>query len=452
MAESSAAATSRPCVVVAGSGVGAVETVLALRALAGDLMSIALVSPDEEFSYRPLAVVEPFGLPAPSRLPLSRLTTTHGVRHRRDALARVDAERHRVTLSSGDDLDFSALVVATGARPSEWLSGALTFGGEEDVPAYRALLSELEDGTTQRVLFVVPPGAVWTLPLYELALLTAAWTADRGVIGAELTIATPTHDPLALFGPAAARMVRDLFGNRGIHLLTDAQVTSLREGGAVVGGKLIDADRVVTLPELTGSAPPDLPADASGFIPTDDRCEVIGLRDVYAVGDVSAFPIKQGSLAAEQADAAAATIAARLGAPVEPATADRMVRAVLLTGVTAMYLRADLSAASGGPSTVTSEPLWWPPEKIAGRYLAPYLAEQHDLAGIGELSRHAAGPDAAQAREEQRELALSFAHSDAQWGDYHSALRWLQILEWLDGALVPEHRELRERWEQALQS
>lgn len=55
--------------------------------------------------------------------------------------------------------------------------------------------------------------------------------------------------------------------------------------------------------------------------------------------------------------------------------------------------------------------------------------------------------DITHAREEQRQLALTFAHADAEWSDYRSALRWLQILEWLDGTLTAEHRELRERWQ-----
>jgi sulfide:quinone oxidoreductase len=85
----------------------------------------------------------------------------------------------------------------------------------------------LEAGTVSHVLFAVPPGASWTLPLYELALLTTAWIADHGVIGAELTLATPYREPLPLFGPSAARVVRDLFGARGIHLLTETEVVSV---------------------------------------------------------------------------------------------------------------------------------------------------------------------------------------------------------------------------------
>ena len=52
---------------------------------------------------------------------------------------------------------------------------------------------------------------------------------------------------------------------------------------------------------------------------TDVHGRVIGAPDVYAAGDVTAFAVKQGGIACQQADAAAEHIAARAGADVEPA-------------------------------------------------------------------------------------------------------------------------------------
>jgi hypothetical protein len=47
-----------------------------------------------------------------------------------------------------------------------------------------------------------------------------------------------------------------------------------------------------------------------------------------------------------------------------------VLRALLLTGGDPLYLRAELP----GPATVSTEPLWSPPEKVAGRHLAPFLS------------------------------------------------------------------------------
>jgi sulfide:quinone oxidoreductase len=40
---------------------------------------------------------------------------------------------------------------------------------------------------------------------------------------------------------------------------------------------------------------------------------------VYAAGDITAFPVKQGGIAAEQADAVAEMLASEAGADVTPA-------------------------------------------------------------------------------------------------------------------------------------
>jgi sulfide:quinone oxidoreductase len=95
---------------------------------------------------------------------------------------------------------------------------------------------------------------------------------------------------------------------------------------------------------------------------------------VYAAGDVISFPIKQGGLAAQQADAAAELIAAKAGAPVDPTPFRPVLRGLLLTGSEPSYLRAEITGGGGETSAAAAEPLWWPPGKIAGRYLAPHLA------------------------------------------------------------------------------
>lgn len=437
---------------MAGGGIGAVEAALALRALAGDRVDVELVAPGDEMVYRPMTVAEPFGHAAPCQLPLARLGRTHGIRWRRDWVRRVDPERSCVHLGAGDTVPYDFLVVATGARPARWLPDALTFTGEREIAGYRALLTALQEGEVGRVVFAAPAGAAWTLPLYELALLTAGWAADHEVIGAELEIVTPESEPLGIFGPAAARAICDLLGDRGVRL---------RRGlaSAIAGGRLhladggtIAADRVVALPRIAGRPLPGLPADGEGCIAVDDHAAVAGLDGVFAVGDATAFPVKQGGLAAQQADAAAAAIAARAGAPVEPKPFVPMLRGLLLAGVTPVYLQARLghrASSERARSTVAFDPLWSPPTKVAGRYLSAYLADQSDPLESREPAQRAARPleQTGRDREQLRNLALTFARTDAQWGDHRSALRWLEVLEWLEGPLPPGLAELRARWE-----
>src|SRR5205807_412343 len=172
----------------------------------------------------------PFGIGDMLHLDLAEIAAHHGAHLHLDALARVDGERRTVELASGSALPYDALIVAIGARPGEWLAGALHFGGAPDVGAYRALLARLESGEDQRVCFVSPPGLAWTLPLYELALLTASHLADAGVIGGELAIVTPEADPLTIFGSAASRTLRGVLADRGIALRVGAHVEQIARG------------------------------------------------------------------------------------------------------------------------------------------------------------------------------------------------------------------------------
>jgi CBS domain-containing protein len=109
---------------------------------------------------------------------------------------------------------------------------------------------------------------------------------------------------------------------------------------------------------------------------------------VFAAGDVTTFPVKQGGIAAQQAESAAHTIAAEAGVDVKPYRFRPVLRGYLLTGAEPRYLRRELRT---GLDTVSPDPLWWPPAKIVGRYLSPFLAE---LAGGDATAEPPSRPDA----------------------------------------------------------
>jgi sulfide:quinone oxidoreductase len=355
-------------VVVAGAGVAGLETALALRAFAKGLVSVQLVAPETEFTYRPLAVAEPFHVAEMRRFPLERLVRAAGAELLCGTAALVEADRKTLTLETGAELAYDALVLALGARPRAGVPGELTFRGPEDSSAVAALLERATAGDVRRIAFVLPRGAAWPLPLYELALLTSEYLVSRMTRGVELVLATPEDRPLELFGQAASDAISHLLVLRGIRFMRDEQV---------------EADAIVTLPTLEGPRLAGVPQDDRGFVPTDEFGWVLGLTDVYAAGDLTQFPIKQGGLAAQQADAVASSIAADAGASVRPAAFEPVLRGLLLTGMTPRFLR---SARGARPSLVDTQPLWWPPGKIVGRYLSPFLAEY-----LG-LSRESARP------------------------------------------------------------
>jgi sulfide:quinone oxidoreductase len=371
----------RPLVLIAGGGVAALEAVLALEALAGARVRMELLTPADEFVFRPLLVGEPFDRTEARHVALRELLAGRPVRHVQDGLAAVDAAARCVRTTSGADRGYDALLVASGARTAEAVPGALTFGGPTAVSEYRKLLADLDWARVKRVVFTLARGAGWSIPLYELALLTAAHLSDRGMSRHRLEIVTPEPTPLAAFGAQASRHVADLLERSDIAVRTGVAPRAATDGALLLAdGGSVPADRVVALPRSVGPRIPGLPADAEGFVPVDEHGRVAGLEHVYAAGDVTAWPDKQGGLASQQADAAAETIAAWAGAPVQPAPFRPVLRGLLLTDDRPVFLRGQDVGSPEETSTATTSPLWWPSGKIAGRYLTAYLQARGGIA------------------------------------------------------------------------
>jgi sulfide:quinone oxidoreductase len=223
----------------------------------------------------------------------------------------------------------------------------------------------------------------WLLPLYELALMTARELALAGIDDVELRLLTPEERPLALFGGPVSQGVGRLLNAAGIEFV-HASFAEIDNGGVTQSALgRPSSDYVVTLPLLSGPAVAGVPASGPhGLIPVDEFGQVAGLTDVYAAGDAVDFAVKQGGIAAQQADTVAEHVAAHYGADIEPAPFRPMLRGMLFTGDEPLYMRSRVPHAD--PEVPGAwYPLWWPPTKVAGRYLAPFLFERGDEEGFG---------------------------------------------------------------------
>ena len=302
-----------------------------------------------------------------------------------DAVYEVRSEEQVVLTSDGRRIPYDHLVLATGARATPAYERAITFGEDVDEQALHGLLRDTEEGYVDRVAFVVPNETTWALPLYELALMTARQAWSMGADRVRFLFVTSEERPLAIFGAAASEAVAELLEAASIEFIGSAY-TQVEHDRLIVdpGGRSIDVDRVVSLPRLEGMRISGVPADADGFIRVDEHGRVGALPGVYAAGDGTAFPIKQGGLATQQADAVAETIAAAAGAPVEPQPFKPVLRGVLLTGGDDRFMRSGIAGGQGEPSIATHA-LWWPPAKIASRYLAPFLFGRDELETIEHI-------------------------------------------------------------------
>jgi sulfide:quinone oxidoreductase len=361
-------------VLVAGAGVAAFEAALTLGETAGARVGVELVAPETRFWYRPLAVAEPFGLGKVRSFDLPQLAAAAGAHFRPGRIVAADASAHVAWTDKGAELPYDVLLLAAGAVPRTAVPGASSFRGPADTEVIRSLLREVDEGEVESVAFCLSPGAGWLLPGYELALLLSAYAAARGA-GVRIAVITLEEKPLELFGEEASRATAELLERRGIELHTRTYATEARGRELrLVPDAVVDADRVVALPALEGVPLEGVPQTRQGFVVVDDHGRLPGFRDIFAAGDLTSFPVKQGGIAAQQAEAAAETIAADLGAIATARPFSPVLRGLLLTGEAPRYLRHE----PGAESTVSPEPLWWPPAKIVGRRLAPFLARLAD--------------------------------------------------------------------------
>ena len=378
-------ATTPARVVIAGGGVAALEALIALHDHAQDRVDITLVAPNASFRYRPMTVAEPFGKGHARSYDLATVARRFGAHLLQDTVAEVAGDEQAIRTGGGKVIPYDHLVLATGARATSAYAHAITFGEDREEEAIHGLVQDAEEGYVKCIAFVVPDGSTWSLPLYELALMTARQTWGMGADWLKLLFVTPESRPLAIFGGAASGNVAELLEAARIEFVGSAYTTVERDHLIIdPGGRRIDVNRVVTLPRLEGLRIPGVPVDAEGFVPVDRHGRVTGLKGVYAAGDGTAFPIKQGGLATQQADAVAETIAAAAGAPIEPEPFRPILRGMLLTGGDNRFLRGAI-AGGGGDAKVANHALWWPPGKVAGRYLAPFLFDRDELDAVERI-------------------------------------------------------------------
>jgi sulfide:quinone oxidoreductase len=345
-------------VVVAGGGVAGLEALLGLRAMAGDRVQLTLIAPDADFSYRPLAVAEPFALGHAHRVPLRRFTEDVGAELVLDALESVDDGARELRLSDRSTRSFDALLVAPGGRAVSGVEGATTWWPGGDADTYGGLLQDIDEGYAKRIAIVVPPGAVWPLPAYELALMTAGEAREMGQEDVQVVVVTPERAPLSLFGEDASRAVAEELNWAGIELRTGTVVQNASELGM---------QRVLAVPRVVGRIVEGLPMDEEGFIFAADTGLVEGCERTWAAGDGIVSPVKFGGLATHQARIAAAQIARLAGADDVPDPGEPVLHGRLLVGRRTRRLRGRGDAAGA--------PLWWPHGKVAGEYLPRWLAE-----------------------------------------------------------------------------
>ena len=191
--------------------------------------------------------------------------------------------------------------------------------------------------------------------------MTAEYGRRRGL---ELVIEVISSEsaPLGMFGAEARAAVHRRLHDAGVQIRSATVATEYADGKLwlELEGPL-DVDLVIALPHLRGTRLPGrFRIESGGFVPVDGYGRVRGVERVWAVGDMTARPLKQGGLAAQQADIAGDDIASQIaGGEIEVDPYEPNLQGMLLTGADPLYLDRDPHAG--------------PQQKVVGVYLGPYL-------------------------------------------------------------------------------
>ena len=363
-------------VVIAGGGVAALEGALALRAFGQERVAITLVAPNKDFRYRPLVVREPFTSARTARYPLTEVVRDADVRLLHDRFKWLDPRARTLNTAHGERLHYDAVLLALGARPHPRFRHALTLDDSRMGEQLADFVNALDAGSVRSVAFVIPSLPIWSLPAYELALMTVGRARSLGHEVMVILI-TPEDAPLAALGVNASGEVGRLLTEAGVTTITSANC-QIREPGSIELYPLrhsLTVDRIIALPELYAPAVPGVPTSAErGFVTVDQHGAVHGLRRVFAAGDITDTPVKHGGLAADQADVAAQAIAALAGAPVEPRPLRPALHVMLLGAAEPLFIRSQMLGEHGIDVETSSSPLWEPLGKLHTEFLGKRLA------------------------------------------------------------------------------
>jgi NADH dehydrogenase FAD-containing subunit len=362
-------------VLVAGGGLGGVETATELKRLLRDRVDVTVITPQTRFLFRPDTVYLPFARLVPGiQFPLETALARRGIGYLRGRVigADVDMSAFEVLFDERTGwLRADYLVLATGARPEPSLLPGLegrvlspwTIEGMRRIGSgLRALADGSERGRRGTVLFMVPPDVDWPPPIYELTFLTHAWLRRRGVRDM-VEVRFRTAEPVFLrdLGPRLHPVLARGFAQREIEAEFDWKLARVEAQSAVDDkGQRVEGDLMIAFAPYRGTATfPGLPLDGRGFLQTqtEETGRIRGRERVFVVGDAGDFPVKQGELAMLQAVSVADEIAADiLGRPRErPFRADSQL--ILDRGDDALFLFAPLleRANPGGPVGIRPE-------------------------------------------------------------------------------------------------
>jgi len=312
-------------IVILGSGFGALTAVRQIRKRNIDAQ-ITLVSPNKFLAYLPSLIWMPSGLRKASdiNVKLDNFFTKHKVAWHQGSVTNVTNGGRRVETDNGM-LTNDYLVIATGSRFIKKLPGLTEHAiipceGTTAGQMIHDRIAEMQGGTIAIGFGTNPkePKAVRGGPMFEFLFGIETMLRRQGRRDKfKLVFFNGSPNPGIRLGEKAVAGLLKQMAKRGITTHLGAKPIRIEADKVVTEREEIPADLVLMMPGMTGPIwldNTDLPRSEGGFVQSDAKCRVAGMKGTYVVGDTGSYPgpdwlAKQAHQADLQAEAAVANIA-----------------------------------------------------------------------------------------------------------------------------------------------
>lgn len=290
--------------LVLGAGIGGITAAHTLRRLLPAGHRVVVVERERDHVFAPSLLWHIVGNSEPAKFtrPLAAFATKRdaGIELVTGDIARIDPAALSVDVG-GKTLSGDALIVALGA---DYAPEAVPGLAEHGLNLYtlpgatqiRAALDAFSGGRI--VVLTAAPGYKCPAAPYEAAMLVEACLRQRGLRDkAELAIHAAEPAPMPVAGPVAGAQIRMMLERKGIAYFPQRQVARVEQNtlhfsdGPSAGFDLLlyvpphRAPAVVREAGLCGE---------SGWVPVDRATLTTKIPNVWAIGDVTAIPLKMG--------------------------------------------------------------------------------------------------------------------------------------------------------------
>jgi sulfide:quinone oxidoreductase len=320
-------------IIIVGGGFGGVKTaVLLSKKLKKSEYKITLISAKDYLYLYPFSI----WIPTKSRnlddisLPMERIARKHKFNFLKETVKNIISRENKIITDKSEYI-YDYLFIATG-------TGAIHLPGSESTYSLCGKpqeASQIQQKLERLILkksgsifcgFGINPDDNNTLrsgPALEIIFNLDTYLRKKGVRdNFTLTFFAPSEQAVTSFvGEKAYLLIKESFEYREIKFIFDKQIESFHEDSVILtDGTTYSSDLTIYLPGLKGKQfllQSDLPVHQSGFLPIEPNCRVVGLNNVFAVGDTTHYEggqewrIKQGRSAEIMAGVGVNTLIAK---------------------------------------------------------------------------------------------------------------------------------------------